>query len=119
MLLKFKREVIGDDKKIIIIIFIFALSFITGLFFVENRNLTNKIEETQKLNGIQRINQEMQEMRSHLASKSVSSNLALNFESWVISNEIAEELYLDSDGKFEKEWGLFLGELAQQHNVDP
>jgi soluble lytic murein transglycosylase-like protein len=98
---------------------IFVLSIMAGLFFIENRKLNHKIEEAQKINEIQRINQDMQEMRSHLASKSVSSNLALNYESWLISNEIAAELYLDSDGKFEKEWGLFLGELAQQHNVDP
>ncbi len=100
-------------------ILVFVLSIISAMFFVENRKLTHTIEETQKINEIQRINQEMQEMRIKLASKSLASDLALNYETWLVSNVIAEELYVDSDGKFKKEWGLFLGELAQQHNIDP
>jgi soluble lytic murein transglycosylase-like protein len=104
-------------KKSIIIILV--LSFITGLFFLENRSLNNQIEETQKLNEIQKINQHMQEMQVYFANKSLSSDVAKDYESWLTSMEIADQLYSDSDGKFKKEWGLFLGEIAQQHQIDP
>ena len=43
----------------------------------------------------------------------------LNYASWVQSKQLAEQLYKDSNGLFQKEWGLFLGELAQKKNIDP
>nr|WP_246596162.1 transglycosylase SLT domain-containing protein [Bacillus alkalicola] len=41
------------------------------------------------------------------------------FLAWETANEVADYLYEDSDGKFEKEWGRFLTLEALDKDIDP
>ncbi|GAE34399.1 lytic transglycosylase domain-containing protein [Halalkalibacter akibai] len=103
------------SKKTIIII---SLSFILVWFFYENMKLNHYIEEVYNLHEIKKLNNSMDEMRVYFNAKT-NTDLAKNYETWINSTEIANQLYEDSDQQFKREWGLFLGELAQQHSVDP
>ncbi len=105
--------------RFIIISLIVMLSFATGFLYVENEQLHHTVAETEQLNEELQISQEMKDMQIYYAEKPVSEDVAANYNTWVRSNELAEQLYEDSEGNFKKEWGLFLGEMAQQRDLDP
>ncbi|TPE69327.1 lytic transglycosylase domain-containing protein [Halalkalibacterium halodurans] len=65
------------------------------------------------------IKNEMEELEHHLANKSFIEEGWLDYTTWEASNELAEMLYEDSEGAFEKEWGWFLAGISQQYGVDP
>ncbi|ARK30594.1 lytic transglycosylase domain-containing protein [Halalkalibacter krulwichiae] len=101
------------------IILITVLSSMAGFFLLQNINLSKQIEEAKKFEEVQKVNQNMQEMQGYFASKLVSVDFDKNYDSWVTSMDVADQLHEDSDGNFKKEWGLFLAELSQQHEIDP
>lgn len=106
-------------KKFLFISLIILLSFVTGFLYVENDQLQDTVKVKEQLNEVLLLNQEMKDMQVYFAEQLVSTEVAANYNTWVRSNELAEQLYEDSEGKFKKEWGLFLGEIAQQRDVDP
>ncbi|MFC0472399.1 lytic transglycosylase domain-containing protein [Halalkalibacter kiskunsagensis] len=106
-------------KRILIISLILILSFITGFLYFENKKLQVSIEQSEDLNEEQKKYLEMKEMQLYYSKNSVSTDLAVDYESWVISTTLADQLHEDSNGKFQKEWGIFLGEITQQRGVDP
>ncbi|WP_332695038.1 lytic transglycosylase domain-containing protein [Halalkalibacter lacteus] len=106
-------------KRILVMSLILLLSFITGFLYFENKKLQVTIKQSEKLNAEQKKILDMKEMQLYYSKHPVSADLALNYESWVISTMLAEQLVEDSDGKFKREWGIFLGEIAQQRDVDP
>lgn len=106
-------------KRFIPISLIVILTFTTGYFYVEKEQLHHTVEETEQRNEELRVIQEMKEMQIYYAQQPVSEDVAANYDTWVRSSELADQLYENSEGKFKKEWGLFLGEMAQQRDVDP
>jgi soluble lytic murein transglycosylase-like protein len=105
-------------KRIHISLILF-LTFITGFLYYENTQLQDTIKESEEVNKEQKKILEMKEMQLYYVNHPVSLDAALNYESWIASTLVAEQLYEDSDGEFKKEWGIFLGEIAQQRDINP
>ena len=95
------------------------MCLLVGIFAVQNKQLQNKLVVAEERNEELKIEREMAEMKSYFETKPIDSEIVLNYASWVQSKQLAEQLYKDSNGLFQKEWGLFLGELAQKKNIDP
>ncbi|WP_059102561.1 lytic transglycosylase domain-containing protein [Shouchella shacheensis] len=82
---------------------------------VENSALKHQIAQQEEERWQTYENLERDLMQTNLQTKDLESN----YNSWVQSMDLAEELHEHSDGHFKKEWGLFLGELSQQKQIDP
>ncbi|WP_413380158.1 lytic transglycosylase domain-containing protein [Alkalihalobacillus sp. 1P02AB] len=92
---------------------------IIGFFVVQNKQLKDRVFQAEVKKEELQMEQEMAEMRQYFSTQPVESNIVHDYHTWVQSKELAEQFYEDSDGKFEMEWGLFLGEVAQQKEIDP
>ncbi|TSB46737.1 lytic transglycosylase domain-containing protein [Alkalicoccobacillus porphyridii] len=93
-----------------------ALVMLTSYFAYSTYSLTQEISnKEQELNSLLITKDELElQNRADLSGTSVAS-----YNKWLQSTELAEQLYKDSDGRFKKDWGLFLGELAQEKEMDP
>ncbi|NEU30713.1 lytic transglycosylase domain-containing protein [bacterium LRH843] len=96
-------------KRWIIISFIVMLSSVAGYLYVKNEQLNEEL----------RISQEMEEMQQFYAKHPMQGDIAGDYNTWINSKHLSEKLYEDSEGAFKKEWGLFLGEMAQKRDIDP
>ncbi|GAE24972.1 hypothetical protein JCM9140_939 [Halalkalibacter wakoensis JCM 9140] len=94
-------------------------AFTIGFLYVEKAKLEQAISDSNNELKEQQIEIEMMELKQHLSNFNASEDMVLNYESWVASSLLAEQFFEDSDGKFKKEWGIFLAELAQQREIDP
>ena len=95
---------------------IIALIMLTSYFAYSAHNLSQEVSNKEyALNNLLIEKDELElQSQTDLSGTSVAS-----YNKWLQSMELAEQLYKDSDGQFEKEWGLFLGELTQEKGMDP
>lgn len=89
---------------------------LTGYFAYSNHILAQDVsKKEQEVNRLVVEKDELEiESRTTLSGSSEAS-----YTKWLDSTELADQLYKDSDGKFKKEWGMFLGELTQEKGMDP
>ncbi|MCL7748406.1 lytic transglycosylase domain-containing protein [Halalkalibacter alkaliphilus] len=106
-------------KRKITLSLVILLSFLAGFLYFENTKLQQTITETENEIEEQKTKLEMKEMEEYFATNSEATDVTLSYETWVESTKLAEQLLEDSGGKFEKEWGIFLGEIAAQRDIDP
>ncbi|MDY7221915.1 lytic transglycosylase domain-containing protein [Halalkalibacterium halodurans] len=96
------------------LVIVFAMT--TCILYIYQMQLKEKVETYREE---LMIKNEMEELEHHLANKSFVEEGWLDYTTWEASNELAEMLYEDSEGAFEKEWGWFLAGISQQYGVDP
>ncbi|MEK4564544.1 transglycosylase SLT domain-containing protein [Alkalihalobacillus sp. FSL R5-0424] len=93
-----------------------AIIMLAGYFAFEANSLKQAVKDTE--NELTRL--EIEKDGLELSSNTeLSESSAPSYSQWIQSSELAEQLYKDSEGRFKREWGLFLGELTQQKGMDP
>ncbi|WP_232718561.1 lytic transglycosylase domain-containing protein [Bacillus sp. FJAT-45037] len=98
---------------------VLTLAIGTGYFYFQTMELQENVEQSEEvINELQTAN-EVKEMEMYYAEQSKEIEIDTGYHSWVDSRQLAEELYKDSEGQFEKEWGIFLGEVANQYDIEP
>jgi soluble lytic murein transglycosylase-like protein len=66
------------------------------------------------------VERDMSLMKSYMEVKAEDNNASLNgYMTWMEHQDISEQFYVESKGKFKKTWGLFLAQEASRYNVDP
>ncbi|MCM3712860.1 transglycosylase SLT domain-containing protein [Alkalihalobacillus oceani] len=106
-------------KRIFLTSLIVILTITAGFFYVENRQLHHTISENELAYEELRTVQEMEQIQLYYLQQPRTEVPPANYDTWLRSKEVADQLYQDSEGKFKKEWGVFLGEMAQQRDIDP
>lgn len=110
-----------NQKKLILLS---VLGLLIGLFLYANR-LTGgqmhahaeKLERDAYLAEYQKIEEATAFFKND--GLDASFNVEGNGDTWKKAKQVSEALYQDSDGHFEQSWGLYLGLVADQKDVDP
>ncbi|MDQ0205567.1 lytic transglycosylase domain-containing protein [Alkalicoccobacillus murimartini] len=93
-----------------------AFAMLTGFFAYNTYSLNQIVQE--KDQELFHLTREKDEMELQTNTK-LSGSTEPSYTNWIQSSELADQLYKESEGRFEKEWGLFLGELTQEKGMDP
>ncbi len=84
---------------------------------VENIKLQNElailIEENEEMYV------EVEEIKQIVSLEDHSEPTETSYYSWEDSKQLAKKFHNESDGRFPKEWGLFLAEKAKERSIDP
>ncbi|MEC2070499.1 transglycosylase SLT domain-containing protein [Alkalihalophilus marmarensis] len=98
---------------------VLTLAIGVGYYFYQTIQLQEAVEKSEeKIEELQTA-VEVKEMELYYAGESSELEKDTGYDSWMRSVQLAEDLYEDSEGRFKKEWGIFLGEVAEQHDIDP
>jgi hypothetical protein len=65
------------------------------------------------------MHHELEEINHILALEESSELVESSYHSWEDSKKLAKKFHIDSNGKFSKEWGLFLSEKAKEYSINP
>lgn len=105
----FKKSMIGLIATTVIICAVFIIK--------EYQEMKQEVEAT---------NEQLQElynsMKNDIASIPVATSTVQfdeNYRLWSDSMDVANDLHEDSSGHFKKEWGLYLGHLASEKEMNP
>ncbi|GAF65930.1 transglycosylase SLT domain-containing protein [Alkalihalobacillus trypoxylicola] len=96
-----------------------GLLMVLAFLIVQNEQLKEQLISAEIEKEQYMAKQEMKEMRQFFSTQPINSDIAINYHSWIQSKNISKQLYKDSEGLFQEEWGIFLGEIAQQKDIDP
>jgi soluble lytic murein transglycosylase-like protein len=83
-------------------------------------SINDENKQMKKESEVLMIERDMAVMKQYVEKREKNDNFSLNgYSSWVENKEISDHFYEQSDGRFKKEWGLFLVQEAKRYNVDP
>ncbi|MCM2677825.1 lytic transglycosylase domain-containing protein [Alkalicoccobacillus plakortidis] len=93
-----------------------ALIMLSSYFAFDSYKLNQTVKDTEK--ELTRLTLEKDELELKTSTE-LSESTVPSYTQWLQSSELAEQLFKESDGRFKREWGLFLGELTQEKGMDP
>ncbi|MDV2683151.1 transglycosylase SLT domain-containing protein [Alkalihalophilus lindianensis] len=106
-------------KHLFWMIAVLTLAIGVGYFFYQTIQLQETVKESEETIEELQTAHEVKEMELYYAEQDGDIERETGYNSWMRSVKLADDLYEDSEGRFKKEWGVFLGEVAEQHDIDP
>ncbi|GAF11999.1 LOW QUALITY PROTEIN: hypothetical protein JCM19045_1155 [Bacillus sp. JCM 19045] len=104
-------------KKIIVAMFIVTVFISTVLIIKEYQEMKRDLQATHE-----ELDHLYKSMRNDIETIPVATTAFQfdeNHQVWADSMNVANDLHLDSNGYFKKEWGLYLGHLASDKEINP
>lgn len=92
-----------------------------GLISIERNNQKLRAQLQEKTEKVTRLTKLKSVVEPYLHNnKEYNAEASKNvYKKWMASKELAEQFYKESDGRFKKQWGLFLAIQARKHKINP
>lgn len=102
--------------KLIFSFFVVISVFVASFLYYQNKKMERLEQEVIELRN---KNVQFKDAMEYLIDKELEGDTPLNYKEWKRKQKVANKLVDRSDGKFKKEWSLFLIDMTDRYDIDP
>ncbi|PRO65152.1 lytic transglycosylase [Alkalicoccus urumqiensis] len=95
-----------------------AASLLLGSGYMETQQQISELETAESTDAQERVNEHMEELEEQISGLPDGYEVKGHAD-WEQAGMFAAHVYEDSEGAFEKDWGLLLALEAEKQNIDP